>query len=112
LLLPERSLSPVATGPFYNCHTFLARLRISGAGLPAYTNLRELLRDPNANKWELYDLNTDYSQAHNVADKYPEKLKELVDTFDAEAKRNNVYPLFPLRGDMPLLSNGRSFQRE
>jgi arylsulfatase A-like enzyme len=34
--------------------------------------------------WELYNLNEDYSQAHNVADKYPAKLAELVKTFDRE----------------------------
>jgi arylsulfatase len=43
--------------------------------------------------WELYNLNDDYSQAKNLAEKNPEKLKELVELFDAEAKRNNVYPL-------------------
>ena len=45
--------------------------------------------------WELYNLDQDYSQAHDLAAKNPEKLKELVALFDAEAKRNNVYPLLP-----------------
>jgi arylsulfatase A-like enzyme len=46
--------------------------------------------------WELYNLEEDYSQARNLADEHPEKLKELVELFDAEAKRNNVYPLAPV----------------
>lgn len=46
--------------------------------------------------WELYKLDEDYSQAKNLADKHPEKLKELVALFDEEAKRNNVYPLVPV----------------
>jgi arylsulfatase len=46
--------------------------------------------------WELYNLNDDYSQAHDLAQKNPEKLKELVELFDQEAKRNNVYPLNPV----------------
>jgi arylsulfatase len=47
--------------------------------------------------WELYNLNEDFSQAHNLADKYPEKLKELIKVFDAEATRNNAYPILPGR---------------
>ncbi len=46
--------------------------------------------------WELYNLETDYSQAHDLAKEHPEKLKELVQLFDEEAKRNNIYPLAPV----------------
>ena len=51
--------------------------------------------------WELYNLNEDFSQAHNLADKYPEKLKELIQVFDAEATRNNAYPILPGRALNP-----------
>ncbi|HLP04962.1 MAG TPA: arylsulfatase [Paludibacter sp.] len=44
-------------------------------------------------KWELYNLNEDWNEINDVAAKYPEKLKELQDLFDSEAKKNNVYPL-------------------
>ena len=44
-------------------------------------------------KWELYNIAEDFSQGVNLAEKYPEKLAELLELFDAEAKRNNVYPL-------------------
>ena len=44
---------------------------------------------PAPHPWELYNLNEDYSQAHNLAAKYPEKLKQLQDLFDSEARRNN-----------------------
>lgn len=49
----------------------------------------------NAGKevWELYNLNVDYTEIHNVAAQYPDKLKELQTLFDAEAKANQVYPL-------------------
>src|SRR5262249_26345144 len=47
---------------------------------------------PDDFKWELYNTNEDPSQANNVADKYPDKLKELQDAFDVEAKKYNVYP--------------------
>jgi len=58
--------------------------------------------------WELYNLKEDYSQAHDLAAKYPEKLKELQALFDKEAKRNNVYPLIPHAAVPPQLTDGRS----
>lgn len=58
--------------------------------------------------WELYNLNEDYSQAHDLAEKNPAKLKELVTLFDAEAKRNNVYPLVPQRTRLPSPADGKT----
>lgn len=55
-------------------------------------------------EWELYDLSKDFSQADNVAAKFPEKLKELQEVFDAEAKKYDVYPLddrFAERANVP-----------
>jgi arylsulfatase A-like enzyme len=56
---------------------------------------------PESNPWELYNLNEDYSQAHDLAAQNPEKLKELQQLFDSEARRNNVYPLVPRRAPVP-----------
>jgi arylsulfatase A-like enzyme len=42
---------------------------------------------------ELYDLNKDFSQSQNVADKFPEKVKELKALFIEEAKKYQVFPL-------------------
>jgi arylsulfatase len=47
-------------------------------------------------KWELYHVDVDYSEAHDLADKYPDKLKALQAEFDKEARRNGVYPMTPL----------------
>jgi arylsulfatase len=44
-------------------------------------------------KWELYNLNNDYSQAHDLAAAEPEKLKALQDLWWKEAERNSVLPL-------------------
>ena len=44
-------------------------------------------------KWELYNVADDFSEADNLADKYPDKLKELQSLFYDEAKKNNVLPL-------------------
>ena len=63
---------------------------------------------PEPKPWELYHLDTDFSQAHNVAAQYPDTLKELEDLFDTEAKRNHAYPLEPLRNGIPLITNGKT----
>ena len=43
--------------------------------------------------WELYDTASDWTQAENVADRYPEKLEELKQKFLVEAARYQVLPL-------------------
>jgi len=43
--------------------------------------------------WELYDLRNDPGQATNLADKYPQKVAELNQLFDEQAKRYGVYPI-------------------
>jgi arylsulfatase A-like enzyme len=66
--------------------------------------------------WELYDGSTDWSQAVNVADKYPDKLEELKQLFIAEAAKYKVFPLDDRRTELtnpdiagrPDLLNGRT----
>jgi len=43
--------------------------------------------------WQLYDLSNDFSQAHDVATKHPEKLKEMKALFLKEAKNNKDFPI-------------------
>jgi arylsulfatase A-like enzyme len=43
--------------------------------------------------WELYDLRKDWTQADDVAAKYPAKLKEMQALFMKEAKKYQVLPL-------------------
>lgn len=47
-------------------------------------------------KWELYDLDKDFSQSRDLAAERPEKLAEMRKLFDQEAVRNQVYPIDPL----------------
>jgi len=42
---------------------------------------------------ELYDLNMDFSQSQNIADKHPDKVKEMKEMFIAEAKKYQVFPM-------------------
>jgi arylsulfatase A-like enzyme len=70
--------------------------------------------NPDDFKWELYNINEDFSQSNNLVAQQPEKLKELQDAFDVEAKKYNVYPLdssFASRANpaiRPSLTRGRN----
>ncbi len=57
--------------------------------------------DPESLSWELYDLNTDWSQAHDISNRHPEKLAELQAAFDQAARKYSVYPL--MSGLLPRL---------
>ena len=47
----------------------------------------------NGYKWELYNIDDDYSQNNDLAAKYPDKLKELQELFLVEAEKYQVFPL-------------------
>ncbi len=49
--------------------------------------------DPDQDRWELYYLPDDFSQAHDIAAENPDKLAELRELFWAEAERNRALPL-------------------
>ncbi|MFN8622543.1 MAG: arylsulfatase [Chloroflexota bacterium] len=44
--------------------------------------------------WELYDLRTDFSQAHDVAAQHPDVVAKLQEQWWAEAERNRALPLW------------------
>jgi arylsulfatase A-like enzyme len=44
-------------------------------------------------RWELYNVDQDFSEANDLAAQNPAKLKELQDLFVKEAIRNHVFPL-------------------
>jgi len=49
--------------------------------------------DPESDPVELYYLPNDFTQARNVADQHPEKVKELQELFWQEAEKYHVLPL-------------------
>ncbi len=65
--------------------------------------------------WELYDTNTDWTQARDLARHEPEKLRELQRLFLIEAAKHNVLPLDdrsagradPDTAGRPVLARGR-----
>jgi len=48
----------------------------------------------DADVWELYDLNQDFSETNDLATKNPKKLEELKKEWDEQAWKNNVFPLY------------------
>ncbi|MBM4465791.1 MAG: arylsulfatase [Chloroflexi bacterium] len=66
--------------------------------------------------WELYDTNTDWTQAHDLSKEMPEKLHELQRLFLIEAAKYNVLPLDDRRPERfnsdlagrPVLIRGKS----
>ena len=53
--------------------------------------------DPDApfddDVWELYDKRNDWSESRDLAAKYPDRLRDLIDLWWTEARRNDVLPL-------------------
>ena len=68
----------------------------------------------DAYKWELYNVADDFSEAVNLADKEPAKLRQLQDLFWVEAAKYNVLPLDNSKAERldvtnrPSLTAGRS----
>ena len=52
----------------------------------------KLVRPGEKAKWELYNLNEDRSEMHNLAAQYPEKVAEMTKAYEAWAKRCMVEP--------------------
>jgi len=50
-------------------------------------------------RWELYNVAEDFSQADDLAEQNPEKLKELQELFTQEAIKNHVFPLDDRRAE-------------
>ena len=66
--------------------------------------------------WELYDTNTDWSQTHDLAAEFPDKLAELQELWLEEARKYDVLPLDDRRVERfnsdlagrPTLAKGKS----
>ncbi|BCA53091.1 arylsulfatase [Nitrospira sp. KM1] len=49
--------------------------------------------DPDKQRWELYNIDQDFTQADDLASVNPQKLRELQDLWWVEAAKHNVLPL-------------------
>jgi arylsulfatase A-like enzyme len=50
-------------------------------------------RDFETDQWSLFCLDRDFSEAHDLAGAYPDRLRQMVDLWWSEAERNHVLPL-------------------
>lgn len=67
----------------------------------------------NSFKWELYDIDKDWTQAHDVAADMPDKLRDMQQLFTMEAAKYHVFPLDDSRltrfiSEKPSYSPGRT----
>ena len=51
-------------------------------------------------EWELYNLREDFSEWNNLAEKYPDKLRKLIDLWWVEAGKHGVLPLDDRRAEL------------
>jgi hypothetical protein len=65
----------------------------------------DVLADLDATRWELYNVADDPSEIHNVAEADPDKLREMIDLWYAEAERFDVLPL--ATGDLARMNTPR-----
>jgi len=64
--------------------------------------------DVNDYKWELYNVENDFSEANDLAAKKPKKLRELQDPFWVEAFKYNVLALDSSRIERNLMCESSS----
>lgn len=64
---------------------------IHGNRMPWFTNSVSPFEE---DVWELYNIIEDPTESNNLADEYPDKLQELIELWDEEAWKYNVYPLY------------------
>jgi len=65
--------------------------------------------DFSKDKWELYNLNEDWNERFELSAKYPEKLRELLDLWEEQAVKYNIYPLKD-RTEIPLATERNPFE--
>ena len=64
-----------------------------GSMVEAERNLMEGSDDFESDRWSLYKLEEDFSEANDVAGEHPGRLEHLVELWWSEAGRNHVLPL-------------------
>ena len=76
-------------------YSMLGRARIWHEGWKAVTTHPPLSGwgEFNADEWELYHTDVDRAELHNLAAEMPDKVRELVNLWFAEAGRNGAFPL-------------------
>ena len=88
--LSGRSLAPVFTGKALSKHEFMF-WEHEGNQAVRKGNWKAV-KDNKRTEWDLYDLSTDKDEQNNVANTYPEVLKDLVTKWNNWATADYVLP--------------------
>jgi hypothetical protein len=85
--LPQRIVGQLPAGQFHRHQ--------DGPRLPWAPPEPQRIRDwtPDDDVWELYHLDEDWSQAHDLAAAMPEKVAQMKEIFIIEAARNKALPI-------------------
>jgi len=105
-LLVENAPSP-RTEQYYECWS--NRAYYKSGWLARSLQVRDTPIDMD--NWTLHNLEEDFSESTDLAQQHPDKLKELVDAFDAAAWQHLVYPL-DNRGRPGKFSDTPAWMRE
>ena len=62
--------------------------------------------DFDTDRWSLFHLAEDFSEARDLADEHPERVRRMEGLWWAEAGRNQVLPLFEFPGSMAHMHPG------
>ena len=85
----DRTAPTRKTVQYYEMHGHRA---IYADGWKAVTR-HEMGKSFDDDRWELYHVASDLSEVHDLADRHPDKLRELIDLWWIEAEREGVLPL-------------------
>jgi len=91
-LVPTFTNKPIAREFIFWEHAANRALRMNEWKLVSKTQKKKIFSPLVDNNWELYNIDIDPSETNNVANKYPEKVKEMSAKWEAEATRMKAKP--------------------
>jgi arylsulfatase len=91
-LVPTFTNKPIAREFIFWEHAANRALRMNEWKLVSKTQKKKIFSPLVDNNWELYNIDNDPSETNNLANKYPEKVKELSAKWETEAIRIKAKP--------------------
>jgi arylsulfatase len=83
---------PIEREALYWEHEGNRAIRVGKWKLVSKTNQFLKMRPEDRDDWELYDLEADRTEMHDLAERYPEKVEELKNKWNDWATRAHVLP--------------------
>jgi arylsulfatase len=91
LPMQGESMVPVFKNGKRKGHTYIGFEHFNEKALMSNDGWK-IIQPGNKARWELYNLNTDRSEQHNLADTYPDRVAAMVKEYEAWAERSMVVP--------------------